>query len=126
DPEQSQRVLRAGAAVGLGLRVHGNQLGPSGGVALAARLGAASVDHANHLAAADIEALAATAAHPTAPGEGPGRLAVDAGPTAPPPAAAPPPSPARTPATSPSAPGPTCTCSTPPPRSTSPTAPACR
>jgi len=81
DPEQSQRVLRAGAAVGLGLRVHGNQLGPSGGVALAARLGAASVDHANHLAAADIEALAATAAHPTAPGEGPGRLAVDAGPT---------------------------------------------
>jgi len=81
DPEQSEQVLRAGAAAGLGLRVHGNQLGPSGGVALAARLGAASVDHVNHLAPADIEALAATAAHSTAPGNGPGRLAVDAGPT---------------------------------------------
>lgn len=81
DPEQSERVLRAGAAAGLGLRVHGNQLGRSGGVALAAELGAASVDHVNHLGAADVEALAATAARPTAPGDGPGRLAVDAGPT---------------------------------------------
>ena len=81
DPEQSARVLRAGAAAGLGLRVHGNQIGASGGVALAAELGAASVDHVNHLAEADIEALAATAAHPTAPGQAPGRLAVDAGPT---------------------------------------------
>lgn len=94
DPEQSERVLRAGAAAGLGLRVHGNQLGRSGGVALAAELGAASVDHVNHLAADDIEALAATASRPTRtasyPAAGsstdpadpaPGRLAVDAGPT---------------------------------------------
>ncbi|ATG50661.1 imidazolonepropionase [Brachybacterium vulturis] len=81
DPEQSARVLRAGADAGLGLRVHGNQLGRSGGVALAAELGAASVDHVNHLAAADIEALAATAARATAPGDRPGLLAVDAGPT---------------------------------------------
>ncbi|WP_347040906.1 amidohydrolase family protein [Brachybacterium nesterenkovii] len=63
-PEQSARVLRAGAAAGLGLRVHGNQLGESGGVALACELGAASVDHVNFLADADIEALAATAARP--------------------------------------------------------------
>lgn len=63
-PEQSERVLRAGAAAGLGLRVHGNQLGESGGVALACALGAASVDHVNHLSRADIEALAATAARP--------------------------------------------------------------
>ncbi|MDN6330050.1 MAG: amidohydrolase family protein [Brachybacterium sp.] len=81
DPEQSERVLRAGAAASLGLRVHGNQLGRSGGVELAAELGAASVDHVNHLGASDIEALAATAARPTAPGGAPGRLAVDAGPT---------------------------------------------
>ncbi|MFC7457413.1 imidazolonepropionase [Brachybacterium sp. GCM10030267] len=58
-PEQSERVLRAGADAGLGLRVHGNQLGASGGVALAVELGAASVDHVNHLSAADIDALAA-------------------------------------------------------------------
>ncbi|MDN5900375.1 MAG: amidohydrolase family protein [Brachybacterium sp.] len=81
DPEQSERVLRAGAAAGLGLRVHGNQLGRSGGVALAAELGAASVDHVNHLDASDVEALAATASRDTAPGDRPGRLAVDAGPT---------------------------------------------
>ena len=81
DPAQSARVLRAGAAAGLGLRVHGHQLGRSGGVALAAELGAASVDHVNHLAPADVEALAATAARPTAPGTDPDRLAVDAGPT---------------------------------------------
>lgn len=80
-PEQSERVLRAGAAVGLGLRVHGHQLGRSGGVALAAALGAASVDHLNHLGAADVEALAATAAHPTRAADTPGRLAVQAGPT---------------------------------------------
>src|SRR5690606_37176935 len=43
DSARSERVLRAGAAAGLGLRVHGNQLGRSGGVALAAALGAASV-----------------------------------------------------------------------------------
>lgn len=59
-PEQSERVLRAGAATGLGLRVHGNQLGESGGVALACALGAASVDHVNFLSDADIDALAAS------------------------------------------------------------------
>ena len=81
DPEQSERVLRAGADAGLGLRVHGNQLGRSGGVPLAAELGAASVDHVNYLDASDIEALAATASRPTAAGEAPGRLAVEVGPT---------------------------------------------
>jgi imidazolonepropionase len=85
DPEQSERVLRAGAAAGLGLRVHGHQLGRSGGVALAVELGAASVDHLNHLSSGDVEQLAATASRPVAPppaaGAGAGRLAVDAGPT---------------------------------------------
>src|SRR5699024_10908161 len=79
DPEQSQRVLRAGAAAGLGLRVHGNQLGRSGGVALATEHGAASVDHVNHPAAADVEALAATAARAARASLAPARELLDAG-----------------------------------------------
>lgn len=58
DAEQSRAVLEAGAAAGLGLRVHGNQLGPGPGVALAVEVGAASVDHCTFLSAADIDALA--------------------------------------------------------------------
>jgi imidazolonepropionase len=58
DAEQSRRVLEAGRAAGLGLRVHGNQLGPGPGAQLAAELGAASVDHCTYLEDADIEALA--------------------------------------------------------------------
>ena len=58
DIDQSRAVLVAGAAAGLGLRVHGNQLGPGPGVRLAVELGAASVDHCTYLEAADIEALA--------------------------------------------------------------------
>ncbi|WP_354030571.1 imidazolonepropionase [Curtobacterium sp. 1544] len=57
-PDESRRVLLAGRRAGLGLRVHGNQLGESGGVALAVELGAASVDHCNHLSDADVDALA--------------------------------------------------------------------
>ncbi|UFS59425.1 imidazolonepropionase [Subtercola endophyticus] len=58
DVEQSREVLAAGAAAKLALRVHGNQLGQSGGVALAVEVGALSVDHCNHLSSADIDALA--------------------------------------------------------------------
>ena len=57
DEAASRRVLRAGAAAGLGLRVHGNQLAPGPGVRLAVELGAASVDHCTHLDAADLAAL---------------------------------------------------------------------
>ena len=59
-PEQSRRVLEAGAAAGLGVRVHGNQLGEGGGVQLAVELGAASVDHCTYLSDADVAALAAS------------------------------------------------------------------
>ena len=45
DADQSRAVLEAGRAAGLGLRVHGNQLGHGPGVQLAVELGAASVDH---------------------------------------------------------------------------------
>jgi imidazolonepropionase len=58
DEEQSRRVLEAGARAGLGLRVHGNQLGEGPGVRLAVELGAASVDHCTYLSDADVEALA--------------------------------------------------------------------
>ena len=58
DEEQSRRVLEAGRDAGLGVRVHGNQLGLGPGVRLAVEMGAASVDHCTHLADADIEALA--------------------------------------------------------------------
>ena len=58
--EQSRRVLLACRDAGLGLRVHGNQLGEGPGVQLAVELGAASVDHVNYLAAQDVKALAAS------------------------------------------------------------------
>ena len=57
--EESRRVLRAGREAGLGLRVHGNQLGPGPGVRLAVELGAASVDHCTFLDDTDVDALVA-------------------------------------------------------------------
>ncbi|MDQ2587035.1 imidazolonepropionase [Saccharothrix yanglingensis] len=57
DEDESRTVLEAAAAKGLGLRVHGNQLGEGPGVRLAVELGAASVDHCTYLSAADVEAL---------------------------------------------------------------------
>ena len=56
--DQSRRVLAACRAAGLGLRVHGNQLGPGAGVRLAVEFGAASVDHVNYLSDGDVQALA--------------------------------------------------------------------
>jgi imidazolonepropionase len=61
DADEARKVLTAGAAAGLGLRVHGNQLGPGPGVQLAVELGAASVDHCTYLNDADVDALAAAA-----------------------------------------------------------------
>ncbi|HKS46849.1 MAG TPA: imidazolonepropionase [Amycolatopsis sp.] len=57
DEAQSERVLRAAIGRGLGVRVHGNQLGHGPGVQLAVRAGAASVDHCTYLSDADVEAL---------------------------------------------------------------------
>ena len=59
--DESRRVLEAGRAAGLGLRVHGNQLGDGPGVRLAVELGAASVDHCTFLTDEDVEALAGAA-----------------------------------------------------------------
>ncbi len=56
--EQSRRILTACREAGLGLRVHGNQLGEGPGVRLAVEFAAASVDHVNYLDDADVQALA--------------------------------------------------------------------
>jgi imidazolonepropionase len=58
DEDESRAVLTAAAARGLGLRVHGNQLGYGPGVRLAVELGAASVDHCTYLTQSDVDALA--------------------------------------------------------------------
>jgi imidazolonepropionase len=60
DAEQSRAVLAAGRSAGLGLRVHGNQLGPGPGIQLAVEMGAASVDHCTYFDDDDIAALAAS------------------------------------------------------------------
>jgi imidazolonepropionase len=57
-PEQSREVLTAAREAGLGLRVHGNQLGHGEGIRLAVEMGAASVDHCNFVSDADLDALA--------------------------------------------------------------------
>ena len=56
--DESRAVLTAATTAGLGLRVHGNQLGPGPGVQLAVELGAASVDHCTFLSDTDVDALA--------------------------------------------------------------------
>ena len=58
DESQSRAVLTAARDRGLGLRVHGNQLGPGPGVRLAVEMSAASVDHCTHLTPSDVDSLA--------------------------------------------------------------------
>ncbi len=58
DADQCRAVLEAGRDAGLGLRLHGNQLGHGPGVQLAVETGCASVDHCTYLSDADVEALA--------------------------------------------------------------------
>jgi imidazolonepropionase len=57
DGDEARAVLVAGAAAGLGLRVHGNQLSAGPGVRLAVELDAASVDHCTYLTDSDVDAL---------------------------------------------------------------------
>lgn len=58
DGDEARQVLTAGRGAGLGLRVHGGQLGYGPGVQLAVELGAASVDHCTYLSDDDVAALA--------------------------------------------------------------------
>jgi imidazolonepropionase len=53
-----ERVARAAADAGVPLRVHADQLGPSGAAEAAVRLGARSADHLNHISPEGVAALA--------------------------------------------------------------------
>lgn len=57
-PDEVGRVFEAAAAHGLARRLHAGQLSDLGGAGLAARHGALSVDHLEHVGAADIAAMA--------------------------------------------------------------------
>ena len=56
--DEAREILRAGIAKGLSGRIHGNQLGDTGGAELAIELNLASVDHATVVSEKTIEALA--------------------------------------------------------------------
>ena len=57
DLDQTRRILGRARDLGLGLRLHVDQLTPLGGAELAAELGAASADHLEHISADGISAL---------------------------------------------------------------------
>ncbi len=56
--DEARVILEAGRAAGKGLRLHGNQLGNTGGVALAVEMDCASVDHCTFVNDEDVEHLA--------------------------------------------------------------------
>ncbi len=62
DADQSRRILEAAASLGMPSRLHADELAPSGGAELAARIGASSADHLATPSEAGIAALAQAAA----------------------------------------------------------------
>jgi imidazolonepropionase len=88
DVEEARRILTRGAELGLGARIHAEQLGHSGGARLAAELGAVSADHLDHVTEDDARSLADSGvAVVLAPGasytlrspQAPGPMLLDAG-----------------------------------------------
>lgn len=59
DLAESEAILRRARDLGLGVKVHADELTPLGGAELAARMGAVSADHLLCISEAGIEALAA-------------------------------------------------------------------
>jgi imidazolonepropionase len=59
-PDESIAILEAGARAGMKLRIHADELAPSGGAVVAGRVGARSADHLVHVPADGIAALAAS------------------------------------------------------------------
>jgi imidazolonepropionase len=57
-PDESRRILEAGAGRGLESRIHADELGPSGGSLVAAAVGAKSADHLIFVPDEGIDALA--------------------------------------------------------------------
>ena len=64
-PEDTDRILTAGAAAGLRPKIHANELAVSGGVQVGVRHRALSVDHLERTTDAEIEALRGTDTMPT-------------------------------------------------------------
>ncbi|NVI89389.1 imidazolonepropionase [Actinomadura sp. BRA 177] len=60
DADQTREILQAGVKVGLGPRLHANQLTQGPAVQLAVELDAASADHCTFLSESDIDALASS------------------------------------------------------------------
>lgn len=56
-PDETSRILDAGAALGLKAKIHGNEMGLTGGVQTAVKHKALSVDHLEHLGEEEIELL---------------------------------------------------------------------
>ncbi len=64
-PEDTARILEAGAAAGLRPKIHANELAVSGGVEVGVRYNALSVDHLERTTPAQIDALKGSATMPT-------------------------------------------------------------
>jgi len=58
DINESRRILTAAKELGLKLKIHGDQLTPSGGAELAAELGAVSADHLDYITEKGMELMA--------------------------------------------------------------------
>ncbi len=58
-PAETHAILQSARALGLGLRVHADELASSGGARVAAELGVRSADHLVHVSAEDAQRLAA-------------------------------------------------------------------
>lgn len=87
-PEESSLILNAASGYGLRAKIHGNELGISGGVQVAVHHGALSVDHLEHIGQAEIDCLLSGDTMPVAlPGSSfflkipytPARRMIDAG-----------------------------------------------
>ena len=63
--DQSRRILQAAAGYGMAIRLHADELAPSGGAELAAELGALSADHLHVPSDEGLAAMAASADGPT-------------------------------------------------------------
>ena len=65
-PEETTRILEAGKKYGLRGKIHGEELAPSGGVEVAVKCGALSVDHLESMTDEDIQLLRGSNVMPTA------------------------------------------------------------
>ena len=63
--EETERIIRAGAELGLKAKIHANELAVSGGVQLGVREGALSVDHLERMGDEEIEVLKQGSTIPT-------------------------------------------------------------